>query len=57
MACPAAEGERGMWLRSKMAATRIVLALEDYGLPFSGLRGVWGVQRWIEGERGKEGGG
>lgn len=40
-----------------MAATRIVLALEDYGLPFSGLRGVWGVQRWIEGERGKEGGG
>lgn len=37
-----------------MAASRIVLGLEDYGLPFRGLRGIWGVQRWIEGERRKE---
>jgi hypothetical protein len=41
----------GRYLRSKMTATRIVLGLENYNLPFAYLRSFWRVQRWIESER------
>jgi hypothetical protein len=34
-----------------MAATRIVLGLENYNLPFAYFRSFWKVQRWIEKER------
>lgn len=52
VACPAAgDDHMGRYLRSKMAATRIVLGLEDYNLPFAYLRSFWRVQGWIESER------
>jgi hypothetical protein len=51
VACPAAgDDHMGRYLRSKMAATRIVLGLENYNLPFAYLRSFWRVQRWIETE-------
>jgi hypothetical protein len=52
VACPAAADDHmGRFLRSKMAATRIVLGLENYNLPFAYFRSFWRVQRWIESER------
>lgn len=41
----------GRYLRSKITATRIVLGLENYNMPFAYLRSFWRVQRWIESER------
>jgi hypothetical protein len=52
VACPASgDDHMGRYLRSKMTATRIVLGLENYNLPFAYLRSFWRVQRWIESER------
>jgi hypothetical protein len=52
VACPAAgDDHMGRYLRSKMAAARIVLGLENYHLPFAYFRSFWRVQRWIERER------
>jgi hypothetical protein len=52
VACPSSGNDpMGRSLRSKMAATRIVLGLEDYNLPFAYLSSFWRVQRWIDKER------
>jgi len=42
----------GRYVRSKMAATRIVLGLKDYNMPVAYLRAFWCVQRWVEREGG-----